>query len=483
MSDHRISRRQALRAALGAGGLAFFSGGKWYDHFGFDASAAPRLASLQPAPDMSTKPAAFPEVQWSRKVPVRYEADVAVVGGGMAGVSAACAAAREGASVVLVERFAVTGGNATVGGVANWSGETRGQGAVFDEILRMQEEWGSIVPYPGTYHHFIKERVFDHEILAVILQELLLKHGVKLLLHTRFVDARLEGNRVSEAMVCGSSGPEALRARVFVDCTGEALVAHAAGFATVQGRGSDGVTLPPSMMFFMRKLEGEAKPQLPPGWFQPVARKEDLPMNTIWPNGPGGVALKLKVPGFFSGDTESMTALEVRARRRMWEVLDYYQRVEKKPWHFDHCSPRIGLREGRRIVGDYVLNVDDVKAGRGFDDGVARGVYILDAMSPDTEKRIPMVDKSEAASVKPYQIPLRSLVAKDGANLLMAGRCFSADQLALSSARVMPTCSMMGQAAGICAALAAARKRDPREVEARAVRGLVEKHGANLQVG
>jgi len=87
-----------------------------------------------------------PSIIWKKRVPLRYEADVAVIGGGIAGVSAACAAAREGASVIMVERFAVTGGNATVGGVANWSGETRGQGRVFDEIIAMQESWDSIAP-------------------------------------------------------------------------------------------------------------------------------------------------------------------------------------------------------------------------------------------------------------------------------------------------------------------------------------------------
>lgn len=422
------------------------------------------------------------EITWSRRVPVRYEADVAVVGGGLAGVTAACAAAREGASVILIERFAVTGGNATVGGVANWSGETQGQGDIFDEIIRLQEAWDSIVPYPGPHHHFCPERVFDHEILAVILQELLLRYGVRLLLHTRFVDARLDGSRITEALVCGPSGPEAVRARVFIDCTGEAHVAHAAGFATAQGRATDGLTLPASLMYFVREMPEPVKPQLPAGWFTPVASKDDLPMSSIWPNGPGGTALKLKVPGYFSGSTESMTALEIRARRRMWEVLDYYQRVEKRPWRFDHCSPRIGLREGRRIVGDYVLSVDDVKRGQDFEDGVARGVYMLDCMSPDTEKRVSMVNREEAASVHPYQIPLRSLVARDGANLLMAGRCFSSDQLALSSARVMPTCSMMGHAAGIWAGVSATRRCAPRSVAPADIRQLVVKHGARLDV-
>jgi hypothetical protein len=405
------------------------------------------------------------------------------LGGGIAGVTAACAAAREGATAILIERFAVTGGNATVGGVGNWSGETRGQGAIFDEIVGMQEAWNSVAPYPGPYRHFIAERVFDHEILTVILQELLLKHGVEVVLHTRFVDARLDGNRITEAVVCGQSGPEALRARVFIDCTGEAEVAHATGFATVQGRKEDGLTLPPSMMFFLREMATGAMPQLPAGWFQPVGRKEDMPMSSIWPNGPGGIAIKLKVPGFFSGDTESMSALEMKARRRMWEVLDYYQRVEKRPWRFDHCSARIGLREGRRIVGDYVLSVDDVKAGRSFDDGIARGVYVLDCMAPDTEKRAYSVSKEDQASVRPYHIPLRSLIARDGTNLLMAGRCFSADQLALSSARVMPTCAMMGQAAGILAAMAAREGRDPRAVDGRKVRECVERNGGVLSVG
>jgi hypothetical protein len=425
-------------------------------------------------------------IQWSREVPVRYEADVAVVGGGMAGVCAACAAAREGASVILVERFAVTGGNATVGGVANWSGETRGQGAIFDEIIAMQEEFGAIAPYPGAYEHFSRmNRVFDHEVLAVILQELLLRYGVKLLLHTRFVDVSVDDSgRIGEAIVCGMSGPEALRARVLVDCTGEACVARAAGFSTEKG---DGKTLtppgqlPPSLMYFLRERPEPVSPQLPEGWFEPVTREEDLPMTSVWPDGPGGKAIKLKIPGYDSTDTESMTALEVRARRRMFEVLDYFQRFKKNPWRLGHCSPIIGLREGARIAGDYVLTVDDVRAGREFEDAVARGVFFLDGMTPRDEKRTYILTHEEQV-VPPYQIPLRSLIARDGRNLLMAGRCFSADQHALSSARVMTTCAMMGQAVGVLAALAVAGGADPRSIDPVAVRRVVEAQGANLAV-
>ena len=123
-------------------------------------------------------------ISYSAAIPLRYEADVAVIGRGIAGVSAACAAARSGARVILVERFGVTGGNMTVGGVANFCGETTGQGEVFDEIVRDLESFDAIEPYnpyPKRRH-----RVLDHEILAVVLQEILLRRGVKLLLHTRF---------------------------------------------------------------------------------------------------------------------------------------------------------------------------------------------------------------------------------------------------------------------------------------------------------
>jgi hypothetical protein len=204
-------------------------------------------------------------------------------------------------------------------------------------------------------------------------------------------------------------------------------------------------------------------------------------MTSKWPNGPGSDALKIKIPMFDSTDTESLTAAEIRARRRMMEVLDYYQRIEKKPWRLDHCSPIIGIREGCRIVGDYILKVEDLRAGRAFDDAVARGTFYLDAHKPDDDKRTYILSESER-QVPPYQIPLRSLIARDGRNLMMAGRCFSADQLALSSARVSTSSSMMGQAAGIAAAMSTRKRCDPRQLDPADVRKIVEGRGARLAV-
>ncbi len=437
-------------------------------------------------------------IAYAREVPLRYEADVAVVGGGIAGVCAACAAAASGASVILIERFAITGGVLTTGGVANFSGDTRGLGEVFDRILAELSRFHALGPLRESPHH-TREQLFDHEILALVLQELLLERGVKLLLHTRFVDAIVHDGEISELIVCGQSGPEAVRARVYIDCSGEAQLAHAAGFATKKGRESDGKALAMSMMAFMRCVEPEelnaprfryswedqyieyVPEQIPEGLFGPIGSKDDLPMVTVWPNGPRSVALKIKVVGYESTDTESMTGAEIQARRQVAHVLDYYQRVEKRPWVLDHCSPIIGIREGRRIVGDYLLTEADVRAGRAFSDGVARGTWYIDAHSPDTDKRTYHVSHADMG-VPPYQIPLGSLIARDGVNLLMAGRCLSADVLAQSTARVSPAGAMMGQAAGIAAAMAASRRCAIRDVPADEVRSVVLARGANLDV-
>ena len=419
-------------------------------------------------------------VQWSRSIPVRYEADVAVIGGGIAGVSAACAAAKSGAKVILVERFAITGGNATTGGVAAFCGETSGQGEVFDAIVSDLEKWKAIAPYKPYSDQQRGARVFDHHILAIVLQELLIRRGIKLLLHTRFVDVCQESGRISECIVYGKSGPEALRADVFIDCTGEAEVAYALGLETMRGRPEDGCQLPMSMMGFVREVEN-VETQVPEGWFEEIRDKGDLPMVSVWPNGPGGKALKIKIPMFDSTDTEDMTNAENHARRRMMQVLDYYQRKEKKSWHFDGCSPRIGIREGRRIVGEYVLTVDDCRAGRKFDDAIAVGRFYLDAHKPDDDRRTYILSESERY-VPPYQIPFRSLIPKGSMNLLAAGRCFSADQLALSSARVMTTGSMLGQAAGIAAAMCAEANCEPTELDFQSIRNTVESRGAKLEI-
>ena len=414
-------------------------------------------------------------VSLTRKVPVSYNADIIVVGGGLAGISAACSAAKSGSKVILIERFGALGGMLTTGGVANFSGQMEAQGEVFDEILFELKKFNSL----GDANRL---SVFNHEILALILQEILLKRNVKILLHTRFVDVLVKGNNITQCIICGKTGLEAIEGKVFIDCSGDADLARYAGVSTMKGDGETGYQLPMSKMSFVREVSDEEfLQQTPEDWPNRILKKADLPMTSIWPDGPGGKALKIKIPMFDSTTTEGLTNAEIQARRRTMDVLYYYQVLEKKKWRLTNSSTIIGIREGCRIEGDYILSVDDLRAGKSFEDGVVRGTYSLDGHGLTDDKRTYILPKNEM-KVPPYQIPMRSLVAKDLDNLLMAGRCMSADQLALSSARVSTTCSMMGQATGIAAAMAVNQKTKVRNLDYTEIKKEVLNRGAQLDV-
>ena len=412
-------------------------------------------------------------IEISRSIPVNYAADIVIAGAGMAGVCAAVAAAKQGCKVILIERFAIPGGNATSGGVAAFCGDITGQGEVFDEIIADLEKFNAIEVYKPAWAH-----IFHHGILAFTLQEMLLRYNVKVLLHSKLVDCVVKDGVIEHVVIAGGSGLEAVRGKIFIDCSGEAVLARAANLQVCKGREGDHAQLPMSMMFFVRHVAADDKvPVFPDGFFEKLQSDDELPMTSIWPDGPGSNAIKVKIPLGDSCDTGSFSEAELRARRRIMQVLEYYCRVKGKKWMLDHCSPIIGIREGCRVVGDYTLALADLRAGRKFDDAIARGVFCLDGHSPDDDKRTYILDDLD---VPPYQIPFRSILAGGCDNLLAAGRCFSADQLALSSARVMTTCSMLGQAAGIAAGFAANADCELRQLDYTDVRREVEKRGAVL---
>ena len=205
-----------------------------------------------------------------------------------------------------------------------------------------------------------------------------------------------------------------------------------------------------SVMFFMREVED-------PETLPPAAHDEQLaadpPMISVWPEPHGEIGVKVKVIGYDAADGDSLTQAEIAGRRIAMRAANHLRSGKYGAYKFDHFSERIGIREGRRLLGDYVLTEGDVRAGRRFDDGIALGRFYLDFHDPTTPRRVSRFDKKDA-QVPPYHIPYRSLIARGARNVLAAGRCFSADRAALSSARVMTTCAMMGQAAGLAAAMA-----------------------------
>jgi ribulose 1,5-bisphosphate synthetase/thiazole synthase len=404
-------------------------------------------------------------------VPIVARPQVAVVGGGIAGVCAAVSAARQGAKVLLVERYNVLGGNATAGGVGGFCGETRGQGEVFDEIIAGLDEVNAIADYAPYEER--EARTFDHEWLKFVLQELILSAGVRLLLHATLVAAEAESRRVQRLIVGCKGELLAVEPAVVVDATGDADVVEGAGFECFhEGAGAQ---LPMSQMTFVRDV-GERVDVPLPGSLEPIVNTDDLPMTSVWEEPRGKAGIKIKVEGYDATDPWSLTAAEVEARRRSARVIDYLRRERMPERVLDHSTHQVGVREGRRAVGDYVLTEDDLREGRRFEDDIAVGRFYLDFHDPSNAGRTYAVERTQ---VPPYGIPLRSLIARDATNLLVAGRCLSCDQVALSSARVMTTCAMMGQAAGIAAAWAA----DPdgvANVDAGALREELKGRGAEL---
>jgi ribulose 1,5-bisphosphate synthetase/thiazole synthase len=429
------------------------------------------------------------KINWNREIPVSYTAEVVVIGGGIAGACAACASASMGKQTILIERFAMLGGNGTVGGVSGFCGETRGVGNIFDEIISDLEQFNAINDYTPPGRSLFQSRGFDHEILAVVLQEIVLRYGVKLLFHTRFIDVEYnqQSQEVEHIIIAGKSGPEAIRSKFYIDCTGEADVVFQAGLETIKGGKNIEYQLPMSLMFFVRKgLKSKKKKYVPDNYFdwQKFQKRSDLPMTSPGPYGHSGKSVKIKIPKYDSSNTESLTQAEIQGHRKMMQVLHYYQKVEKKKWEFDHCASIIGIREGRRIIGEYYLVLEDLRAGKSFEDGVAVGTFPLDGHKPDDDKRTYILPRSEL-KVPYYQIPLRSLIPKKSKNLLVAGRNLSADQLSLSSARVMTTCAMMGIASGVTAVKCIDLNMNPIEIATKKpdlVRSFLVENGTKLDL-
>ncbi len=376
------------------------------------------------------------------------EVDVLVAGAGFAGVMAAIGAKQNGHRVVLIEPHNVLGGQGTAGGVAGFCGDTKRVNKPFDELIATLSEYDLIAPYnPDS-----DRRPYDLEGCAFFLQELVLGKGVEVHLHAQVTDARADhAGKVGEILVATPGKRILYQPQVLVDATGDCFVTDYCGFETMHE--GPNVQLPMSLYFTLWDTGKPVQPYLPancPTW----ERDEDLPMTTVH-NFPSGKAeVKMKVIGFDSCDGESLSAAEIQARRQMMGLIYYLQTHGYRGRVYDthvlaSVSRQIGIRGARRAVGEHVLTEKEVKASKSFSDIVAVGTYHIDYHWPD---KIERAGTGITTNLDPYPIPLRSLIVRGAKNLLVAGRCASADQMAMSSMRVMATCAQMGFAAGTTAA-------------------------------
>ena len=435
-------------------------------------------------------------VSFSEQVPVIAKVDVLIVGGGPAGIAAALAAAKNGSKTLLVEQHGYLGGMATAGMVMpimtsfDRDGDKQIIKGLFDEfVTELEKEGGGIHPSKvhepspyASYAPFAHDHVtpFDPEIFKVVAFRMMRKYGVELKLHSSFIKPVMDKEKVRGAIIFNKSGYEAILAKVTVDCTGDADVSRKSGCEVVKGREKDGLMQPVSLFFRVRDVDekkvddymkAHPYPEHERGWGDLVKKakeKGELPANKS-----RMFLVKTLTPGVWacnasrlhnvdSTNVDDLTRAQETLREQVLDLVKFFNKYIpgfEKVKLFDTASA-VGVRESYRIVGEYVLTLDDINTGKVFDDAVATAAFWIDIHGLHGDD-----DRFDKPGRKWYQIPYRSLVPRKIENLLAAGRCLSATHEAAGSARVMGPCFATGQAAGTAAALAVRDDIPPRKVE------------------
>jgi hypothetical protein len=403
--------------------------------------------------------------------------DVLIVGGGSAGCFAALGAKAHGLRVMIIEPHNVLGGQGTAGGVAGFCGDTHRVNQPFHDVCALLEKDGLIAPLDEE----ADRRPYDLESFAFHLQEFVIARGVEVFFHARVVDVVCKAKRVREATVAAGGQLYRIRAKVVIDATGECVVPHKAGFKTFHEGAHK--QLPMSLYFTLWDGRKKVKPVLPKGCPRWRGDKQ-LPMTTLHEFPSGKIEVKMKVIGFDAADPLSLSEAEVEGRRAMMGLIYHLQTKGYRGKVYDHhvlasVSRQIGVREGRRIVGEHVLSLDQVMNGAQFPDAVSVGTYHLDYHWPDKVER---AGTGITTYVPPYHIPLRSLIPNGAKNILVPGRGASGDQMAMSSYRVMATCIQMGFAAGIVARTCIRDGVDVGKVDIKKVQRTLRRNGQSVKL-
>ena len=428
------------------------------------------------------------EWKYEKSVPVIGSYDVVVAGAGPAGICAA-AAARSGVNVALVERYGVLGGNLTAGYVGPILGMV-GKGTMRDEVMDLLGvPDNDMIGETGVAH--------DMEKAKRVLAEFVARENIDVFLQTPIVDGILEDMSLKGLMVMTKEGMRIIEGKVTVDATGDGDVAHFAGAPVEKGR-EDGLMQPVTLEFTLEgvdesraitcigdvddvKLNGErfldycarcAKQGLLPKNLaavrpHPTVRPGQRQVNTTQYNGADATRV------------QDLFAAEVELRRQI-EILVKFFRENLPGYEKCWCmasGDTLGVRETRRVQGEYVITAKELAAGKRFWDVVVhKAEFIVDIHNPAGAGQA----EDKIQYVVPYDLPYRCFIPLKVENLLTAGRCISGTHRAHASYRVMSICMAMGEAAGTAAALCIKEGCTPRSLEVKKLQDVLTEKGVDL---
>lgn len=409
----------------------------------------------------------------ARETPVFAEVDVLVVGGGPAGLAAAVSAARHGARVLLIERYGFLGGMGTAGGVTNFAGLYGKRGGEMQQLVRgVAEELldrigtlgGLNAPQDGLQGR-IRVRAYDVAAYKCAADGWLLDAGVRLLFHAWAAGVVMEGERIAALLVETKSGRVAIRAREFIDASGDGDVAAFAGVPFTYGDG-EGNALYPSTMFRLSNVDAP-RALAAVGEFKAIDRLMAEAAGRYKFPRQGAILRPQRNPSEWRAnvtqlhdsegraanaiDAAGLSAAEVQGRQQIVEYLRFlraevpgFERAE-----IAEIAPQVGVRETRRVHCAHMLSGDEVLGGAVFDDCIGLNAWPVEMhVAGRIEWAFPR-DPDNSFN----QLPYRMLVPERVTNLLVAGRCAGMEHLGQSAARASGACFVMGQAAGTAAAL------------------------------
>jgi len=414
--------------------------------------------------------------------------DVIVCGGGPGGVCAAVAAARAGKKVLLIERYGFLGGMATAGLVEPFmpykTGETVTNAGIFEEICRRLEALGGF----GSELH---SSATDSEVLKMVEQDLCRQAGVEILFHSFIFNATVRKKRVSRVHVANKAGEMQFSADVFIDATGDGDLAYFAGADWELGRKQDGFTQPSTLFFKMTNVNlKKAMKYVNSGKddrsFTRLTEKARAAgdftsprENTLWFCTPrkGVIAFNTtRLVKYNATDPWELTRMQIEGLDQVRDTAafanKYLPGFEKA--YISLVATNMGVRESRRIVGDYQITQEDLLSCKPFEDSVARGCYPIDIHNP-TGSGTTLIYLDEGQS---YAIPYRSMLVKGFANLIMGCRAIWGTHEAHSAYRVQPIVMSIGHAAGAAAAMACNSGADFRKVDVPGLQQRLKTQGA-----